>query len=239
MAKWLPAIPKLPTDQAMRFIVIIALVGVVLGIAVSFDPQIPILQRAIADQTSFFLNVAGIEAGVYNYWVTVPTVNLAADEVEEIKGRFRNLSLVVDDKHEFIDFYGNAPDKTKAQTIEEYVHALRARGIEAGFEPATIVTPAISVSIVPGCTGWLGIATLIALILAYPNGTKSRVYGIIMALGIMYTINIFRITSAIWATNAFGAWVWPLLEPLIWRWGMLAAAFLLWLFWLKCIADSD
>jgi len=225
--------------RATYFIAVVVVVGVILGTVASIDPQIPMLQRTIAYQTADVLNIFGVEAKVFDYWVEVHTPSLSADEYKEIQITFAKLTLVLKSTDTKLIGYNNYLTRAEEDALFAYMDSLKSRGIQVKFEPATIVTPNVAVNIIPGCTAWLGIAAITALILAYPGSTKKKkLFGLVIAWATMHVVNILRLFSTIAATNWFGTWVWAVLEPLIWRWGMVAVALMVWVVWLKYIAEE-
>lgn len=223
----------------MYFMVTIALVGIILGLIAYADPDIPPLQRAIAKQTSIILNVMGIHAETYDYWVEVHTPTLSENEKKEIVVSLAKLMLIINETETKMVGYNNYLGKGEEHALLAYIEEMRKKGIQIEFYPATVVTDAVIVNIIPGCTGWLGIAIITALILAYPDATKKgRLEGLIMSWAGLYVINVMRLASTIAATNIMGYWAWRILEPLLWRWGMIIVALLIWALWLKYVKKS-
>ncbi|MCD6522252.1 MAG: exosortase/archaeosortase family protein [Candidatus Diapherotrites archaeon] len=220
--------------KTTRFIAIVIIVGVILGIIASMEPDIPPLQRAIAKQTALVLDILGIPAESYDYWVEVHTPTLTKEERKEVEISLAKLMLEVNETETKLIGYNNFLGKAEEDALPVYIRSLQSKGISATFYPATIVTPAVTVNIIPGCSAWLGIAIITALILAYPGATKKeKLNGLVISWACLYIINIVRLVSTIAMTNWIGKWVWPILEPLLWRWGMIVVALLLWAFWLR------
>ena len=216
------------------FVAVVVVVGVVLGGIASIDPQIPFLQRAVSTQSTFFLNIIGVEAHSFNDWVEVPTATLQDGKVREIRITLAKLSM--DSKmsgsrliawHDFLTL-------SQHETLMEYVGELRRQGTETEYSPATIVTPGITIKVVPGCTGWLGTAAITALILAYPGSRKRhKLYGLFYAWAAMYVVNIVRMVSTTALTNWWGHGVFEFLHIFLWREAMVAFALVIWVLWLR------
>ncbi len=223
-----------------RFVTIVVLVGVLLGFVVSSEPEIPLLQRAIADQSSMALNAIGVESETYRLWIDAPVASMTSEEESIFVVGSARLGLDV--LRENGALVGRGQPRTWAQmhSLQDFAYSLRSRGLEVDLQPAVIVTPKVTVKIIPACSAWVGIAAIIGLILAFPGGTrKGKLYGIVLAMTGLYVVNILRLVSTIALTNWYGQWVFDLMHVFLWREAMVGIALVGWVVWLKWLANID
>jgi exosortase/archaeosortase family protein len=124
--------------------------------------------------------------------------------------------------------------------VRDFAFALRAKGISTDLQSAVIVTDAVTVKVIPACSAWVGMAAIIALILAFPGGSKKgKLYGVVLAVTLLYVVNIVRLASTISLTSWYGLWVFNLLHIFLWREAMIGIALVGWVGWLKWLAKMD
>jgi exosortase/archaeosortase family protein len=85
--------------------------------------------------------------------------------------------------------------------------------------------------------GWIGFFAVSALILAYPRKTlRSKLFGVAIALPLMYVMNILRLGTTLASWYYGGARVLDFTHDLLWRTVLIFWALALWLFWVKYIS---
>ena len=223
--------------EALRFVLIIAAVGIVLGSIASTDPEVRLIQRSVADHTAMIVSITGIPTQVYYHWVSVPTQALSEQETKEIKLGLGRITMALQARENALIGMKTQLPQVESKALDEYVNRLRQEGIAVEFSPAMISTPGLDMGIVPACTGWLAIAAITALVLAYPRTTeKARLYGLILGWGGLYAFNIFRLSTTLWLVNFVDAGLFDVLHVFLWREAMVGTALVLWYVWLKNIA---
>ncbi len=223
-----------------RFVTIVVVIGVLLGFVVSSEPEIPLLQRAISDQTTMALNAVGVESETYHIWIDAPVASMTAEEENLFVIGSARLGLEIVRENGAIVGRGQPRTWAQMHSIQDFAYSMRARGLEVDLQPAVIVAPTVTVKIIPACSAWVGIAAIIGLILAFPGGTKKgKLYGIVFAMVGLYVVNIVRLASTIALTEWYGQWVFDLLHVFLWREAMVGIALVGWVVWLKWIANMD
>ncbi|MBN3037149.1 MAG: exosortase/archaeosortase family protein [Candidatus Diapherotrites archaeon] len=231
---------RIGLDEILQFVLVTGIVGIVLGYVAFIDPELPEAQRAITEHTALALKTVGIESEVFHEWVKLPVAALSKSELKDIELSFARLQLSLKKDSTYLVGYNTFLTSGEAQALHSYVNFLRSRGVVVDYSPSVITTPAITVEIIPACTGWLGIAAITALILAFPRASgKSRMYGLIITWGALYAVNVVRLASVIAVTNWVGVSVFDALHNVVWREGMITVALILWVGWLKYLPKLD
>jgi exosortase/archaeosortase family protein len=223
-----------------RFVAIIVVVGTALAILVSLDPEIPLVQRATADQVTMVLNAVGVPAQSYWLWVDVPERIITPAEKAEITMALSRLGLSTAEERGYLIGRGQIQSWAQQDSVRDYALSLRARGLETDIQPAVIVTSAVAVKVIPACSAWVGMAAIAALILAFPGGTKKgKLYGLLLAFVGLYLLNIVRLASTIALTNWLGPNVFDLMHIFLWREAMVGIALCGWVAWLHWLANAE
>ncbi len=106
-------------------------------------------------------------------------------------------------------------------------------GIDAVREGAIITHPdGFAYEIAYICTGFLPVATFMVCVLAYPAAWRTKWVGMLIAVPILWAINLLRLVSLFYIGVHFpAAFAW--VHEVAWE-GLLAATFIsLWLGWMN------
>jgi exosortase/archaeosortase family protein len=93
-----------------------------------------------------------------------------------------------------------------------------------------------SFAISPDCTGWKSMLFLFGLIFAVPAvAWKRRLIGLALGLPAIWLVNLLRITSAVYAQQAWGIEAAMVLHDVWWQLGLAAAVLAIWYAWLRLL----
>lgn len=84
------------------------------------------------------------------------------------------------------------------------------------------------------CTGWMVMYAFFALVMSSPVAWSRKKTALLMIPAI-YALNILRIWFMFFYVSEFGTALYPVVHSIIWSWGLVAVALVLWAVWLKHI----
>jgi exosortase/archaeosortase family protein len=96
-----------------------------------------------------------------------------------------------------------------------------------------IGTGQFSVDVSTDSTGWKSFLALVGLMLATrEEALTKKLYGILLALVIVFAGNITRLVSMVYAVVVWGV-DYQLIHTFFWRWGLTALVLVSWIAWLR------
>ena len=225
-------------EDLLYFVGVLALASIVLTALLAVRPDMTFEQREVGKHTSLMLSLVGVQNTFYEYTVRVSVLNSNA---KEIGLRLENLG--------FEKTYwqgGTSYKKDKLHPDDEKIVDAYTNNLIANGHIVYVVKSLIGIDgrnfeaeIVPECVGWLGFFAVVSLILAYPKiAWRKRVTGILIALPLMYAMNIARLTTSIYSAFVGGVAFFDFTHDFLWKTSLVAWALILWLFWIHYIAEK-
>ncbi len=190
------------------FFIGIFLGGLFLYWFIHTDFHIPFLQRVVARLCAFFLNHMGLNTEVY----------------ETVVVSQKPLPL-----HNF----------TVLLTQNGFIYlSKKPVSVPYDYSPATLVVEdTFFVDIVKECTGLLGFFLIATLILSYPGASwRKKLLGLILGFMYAFTINIVRITTAVYLGYLYGNF--EFIHTVLWRIFSVFLILLFWIMWLRWSGDN-
>ncbi|MDY6778264.1 MAG: exosortase/archaeosortase family protein [Candidatus Nanohaloarchaea archaeon] len=109
---------------------------------------------------------------------------------------------------------------------------LQLAGVSSQHQGTVVTTRTLSVDVSTDSTGWKSVLALAALIIAVRGYTwRERLSGIMAGTVILFTANIARLASMIYAVEVWNI-SYQLIHLFLWRWGLTAVVLATWLVWL-------
>ncbi len=92
----------------------------------------------------------------------------------------------------------------------------------------------------PDSTAWKSLIFFPALVLAVPAITwKKRLTGLAIGLPVLWIANLVRVLAIAYAAMQYGEAVALVTHDILWRFGLVAVVFLLWVLWLQFASPGD
>lgn len=131
------------------------------------------------------------------------------------------------------------PDTTTYQDFltQTLTWGLNLFGYEFTTSGFRIVTPGVDYLITQDCTGWKSGMALIGLVYASTGSLRNHLKFIGAGLAGIWLANYIRVMTTIILTEA-GILSFDVVHGFLWRWGLTAFVFALWIIWYRGLQDS-
>ena len=116
-----------------------------------------------------------------------------------------------------------------AQISNALLHSLGYATTQMG---STIHTSIANIDISWDSTGWKSLYAITALAIATPFKNASKRKFLIMALPIIFVVNILRVVTTIGIALSYGMQYFDIVHLFLWREGLITAVVALWAVWL-------
>lgn len=112
-------------------------------------------------------------------------------------------------------------------------NVLSGLGLDVVQSGSFIGTGQFSVDVSTDSTGWKSFLALVGLMLATRGEAREKkLYGALLALVIVFTGNITRLVTMVYAVAVWGV-DYQLIHTFFWRWGLTALVLVSWIAWLR------
>jgi len=227
-----------------RMASVLAIAALLLVFISSLNLEMSFARRQVGMQTNAILKGIGMNTTAYRHSVEIPRDSPLHQNATE---RLTALGMEKRELFESTQFLAQSLSPQDEEILKTYTQSLKEQGyrvytspmvidIQERHEPSEL---AFQVDIVQQCVGWIGMFAIIALIISYPDAKKrDRFLGIILALPLVHLMNLFRLSTTIYAGWARGLEVFVLVHDALWRTLLIFWALLLWIIWIKYIVEK-
>lgn len=184
-------------------------------------------KRMTAEHTVFFLNILNIESKSYEL---VIRINETDDYLENISEIIGNNSY---EEERFIGYYEYRLENVDNVLVES-IKQEQQKGKRIVFSTATVMINENEIDIISECTAFTGIITVLALIIGYPRRNfRKKVYGSLIAVPLMYLVNILRISTTAITGHYYGFSTMNIVHSFLWKFLLVFSALIIWFLWIK------
>lgn len=156
--------------------------------------------------------------------------------------------------HELLRFFGRLlavglvfrlllwiyPDTTGFQTFlaQLITGIMNLIGYDFSVSGIRIITPGVDYLITQDCTGWKSGMALIGLVYASAGSLRRNYRFLMLGLGGIFVANLIRVITTIVLAES-GILSFDIVHGFLWRWGLTAVVFGLWLVWFRGLEDGE
>jgi len=116
----------------------------------------------------------------------------------------------------------------RVMVAEDTVKLLNFFGKLSAADGFWIKTAVIEINVIPACTGWRSVAAFLALVLAVPNVSWEKRVKALVAVPVIYFVNLGRLASLVFAAEIGKT---KLIHDFLWREGLVFLVLFLWVIW--------
>lgn len=132
------------------------------------------------------------------------------------------------------------PDTTGFQAFNADIIAgvMNLMGYDFSVNGIRILTPGIDYIISQDCTGWKSGMALIGLVYASTGRLRKHYRFVLLGLAAVFIANIIRVVTTIILAES-GLVSFEIVHGFLWRWGLTAIVFAVWMVWFKGLEDGE
>ncbi|MCD6477426.1 MAG: archaeosortase/exosortase family protein [Candidatus Aenigmarchaeota archaeon] len=121
-------------------------------------------------------------------------------------------------------------DPLQSFIAQHVFYFLKMTGMNPNMNGFSISLDKTSIIINKDCTGWKGILFFSALVLSTSSSWKKRIWGILIGIPSIFSVNILRIIVMIWI-GINSPEFFQLIHDILWQSSMILLVLILWIIW--------
>lgn len=221
-----------------RFVIVLTVAALLLNFVSSAGLNMTEPRRHVAQQTNGFIQFLGVNSTLYRHSVVVPG---NSQKLLKAREKLVEIGLTKSGHEAGEQFLASSLPPASEEVLGEYLNSLEEQGYTVHYSPALLGVwgeEKFQVDVVPECVGWIGLFAVVALIVAYPHADwKDRVLGVALTVPLMYMVNLFRLTTTIYAGWTWGTPVMEVVHGLLWKVLLITCALVLWIAWIRLVVE--